>query len=87
MLTSTRDFRLHFNFTSCSWFNLLERCFGNLTQQRLCRGSLHALKELIQTIGAYISIHNQNSRVFLWAPVERILTTVAKRREALEAVP
>lgn len=80
-------FHLHFTPTSCSWLNLVERWFGNLTQQRLRRGSFHNVKELNQTIDDYISNHNQNPRVFVWsASVERILAKVAKCKEALDAL-
>ena len=75
-------FHLHFTPTSCSWLNLVERWFRNLTEQRLRRGSFHNVKELIQAIGDYISGHNQNPRIFFWsASVERILTKVAKCKE------
>ena len=54
---------------------------------RLRRGSFHNVKELIQAIQDYISGHNQNPRVFVWsASVERILTKVAKCKEALDAL-
>jgi transposase len=80
-------FHLHFTPTSCSWLNLVERWFGNLTQQRLRRGSFHNVKELTQAIGDYISSHNQNPRVFVWsASVDRILTKIAKCKEALDAL-
>src|SRR5262249_20260967 len=81
-------FHLHFTPTSCSWLNLVERWFRNLTQQRLRRGSFHHVKELTQAIGDYISSHNQNPRVFVWsASVERILANVAKCNEGLAALP
>jgi transposase len=80
-------FHLHFTPTSCSWLNLVERWFRNLTVRRLRRDSFHNVKELIQTIGDYINSHNQNPRIFVWsAPVERILTKVAKCKEALDAL-
>jgi transposase len=80
-------FHLHFTPTSCSWLNLVERWFRNLTEQRLRRGSFHNVKELIQAIGDYISGHNQNPRIFVWsASVKRILTKVAKCKEALDAL-
>jgi transposase len=80
-------FHLHFTPTSCSWLNLVERWFRNLTQQRLRRGSFLNVRELTQAIGDYICSHNQNPRVFVWsASVERILTKVAKCKEALDAL-
>ena len=80
-------FHLHFTPTSCSWLNLVERWFRNLTPQRLGRGSLYNVKELTSVIENYISGHNQNPRIFVWsASVERILAKVAKCKEALDAV-
>jgi len=78
---------LHFTPTSSSWLNLVERWFRDLTQQRIRRGSFHAVKELIRTIEEYIENHNQKPQVFVWsAPVERILSKIAKCKEALDAV-
>ena len=80
-------FHLHFTPTSCSWLNLIERWFRNLTQQRLRRDSFHNVRELSQAMGDYIRGHNQNPRIFVWsAPVERILTKAAKCKEALDAL-
>ena len=80
-------FHLHFTPTSCSWLNLVERWFSNLTQQRLRRGSFYSVKELIRAIQDYINGHNQNPRIFVWsASVERILMKVTKCKEALDAL-
>ena len=80
-------FHLHFIPTSSSWLNLVERWFRDLTTQRLRRGSFDSVEELIAAIYAYLDNHNQNPRVFVWsAPVDRILTKIAKCKEALDAV-
>jgi transposase len=80
-------FHLHFIPTSSSWLNLVERWFRDLTAQRLRRGSFDSVAELIAAIHAYLDNHNQNPRVFVWsAPVDRILTKIAKCKEALDAV-
>jgi hypothetical protein len=80
-------FHLHFTPTSISWLNLVERWIRDLTQQRIRQGSFHAVKELITTIENYIENHNQKPQVFVWsAPVERILSKIAKCKEALDAV-
>jgi transposase len=80
-------FHLHFTPTSCSWLNLVERWFRNLTQQRLRRSSFRNVPELIRAIQDYITGHNQNPRVFVWsASVESILTKVAKCKEVLDAL-
>lgn len=80
-------FHWHFTPTSRSWLDLVERWFRGLTQQRIRRGSFHAVQELVTTIKDYIENHNQKPQVFVWsAPVERILSKIAKCKEALDAV-
>ena len=80
-------FHLHFTPTSCSWLNLVERWFRELTVKRIRRGSFHSVKELIATIRQYIDHHNQNPQVFVWtASPDRILDKVAKCKEALDAL-
>ena len=80
-------FHLHFIPTSSSWLNLVERWFRDLTTKRIRRGSFRNVRELIVAITQYLDNHNQNPRVFVWtASVERILTKVAKCKEALDAL-
>ncbi len=80
-------FHLHFVPTASSWLNLVERWFRDLTDKRIRRGSFRNVRELIAAIKQYLDNHNQNPRVFLWtASVERILTKVAKCKEALDAL-
>jgi len=77
-------FQLHFIPTSSSWLNVVERWFRDLTDKRIRRGSFGNVRELITAIKAYLDSHNQNPRIFVWtASVERILTKVAKCKEAL----
>ena len=77
-------FHLHFIPTSSSWLNLVERWFRELTDKRIRRGSFKSVPELIAAIRDYLDHHNQNPRVFVWtASVERILSKVAKCKEAL----
>jgi len=78
---------LHFIPTSSSWLNLVERWFRNLTDQRIRRGSFTSVPQLIEAIMQYVNNHNQNPRIFVWsAPVERILTKIAKCKEALDSL-
>jgi transposase len=80
-------FNLHFTPTSSSWLNLVERWFRELTDKRIRRGTFRNVSTLIAAIKDYIDNHNQNSQVFVWtAPVERILTKVAKSKEVLDAL-
>jgi len=80
-------FHLHFIPTSSSWLNLVERWFREITDKRIRRGSFYNVRELIAAIQEYLDNHNQNPRVFMWtASVERILTKVAKCKEALDTL-
>ena len=80
-------FHLHLIPTSSSWVNMVERWFREITDKRIRRGSFDSVPELIYAIKDYLDNHNQNPRVFVWtASVERILTKVAKCKEALETL-
>ena len=80
-------FHIHFIPTSSSWLNLVERWFREITQKRLRRGSFNSVPALIAAIDEYLINHNQNPQVFVWsAPVERILSKIAKCKEALDAL-
>ena len=60
---------------------------SRLTTDRLRRGSFGSVADLIAAIQAYLDNHNQNPQVFVWsAPVDRILTKIAKCKEALDAL-
>lgn len=77
-------FHLHFTPTSSSWANMVERWFRDITNKRIRRGSFKSVPDLIKTIMQYIETNNQNPHVFVWtASVERILTKIAKSKEAL----
>jgi transposase len=80
-------FHLHFIPTSSSWLNLVERWFRELTEKRIRRGTFQNVPALIAAIRDYIESHNQHPQVFVWtAPVEQILTKVAKSKKALDAL-
>jgi transposase len=80
-------FHLHFIPTSSSWLNMIERWFREITDKRIRRGTFHNVPELITAIKDYLDNHNQSPQVFVWsAPVERILTKIAKCKEALDAI-
>ena len=80
-------FQMHFTPTSSSWLNLVERWFAYLTQKRIRRGSFHNVPALIEAIFDYIDNNNLNPHVFVWtASVERIMTKIAKCKEALDAL-
>jgi transposase len=80
-------FHIHFTPTSSSWVNLVERWFREITDKRLRRGSFRSVPELIDAIYKYLDNHNQNPQAFVWsASVERILSKIAKCKEAFDAL-
>src|SRR3989338_5918523 len=77
-------FHLHFIPTSSSWVNMVERWFREITDKRIRRGSFKSVPDLIKSIMQYIETNNQNPHIFVWtASVERIMTKIAKCKEAL----
>lgn len=80
-------FHLHFIPTSSSWLNMVERWFREITDKRIRRGIFRSVPELIAAIEEYLNNHNQNPKVFIWtASVDRIMTKIAKCKEALETL-
>lgn len=76
-------FHMHFTPTSSSWLNLVERFFRDLTDRIAC-GSFASLKELADTIIAYLAARNQNSKRYVWkAKGEDILRKIQKARQAM----
>lgn len=79
-----RRFHLHFIPTSSSWLNLIERWFREITDKRIRRGAFKSVSQLIDAIMEFIETHNADPKPFVWsAPVERILSKIAKCKEVL----
>ena len=77
-------FHMHFTPTSCSWLNMVERFFRDLTQNRLRRGVFRSIEELIIAIDEYIAHHNDHPKPFIWtAKAADILEKVKRARVAL----
>ena len=77
-------FHVHFTPTGCSWLNMVERFFRDLTQSRLRRGVFRDVEELIAAIGDYIDHHNRKPKPFIWtAKATDILEKVKRARKAL----
>ena len=79
-------FHLHFTPTSSSWMNLIERFFGELTQDVIREGSFTGVKELVRSIETYLADRNLHPKPYRWkaAGVE-ILRKIHRAREVLEA--
>jgi transposase len=78
-------FEFHFVPTSCSWMNLVERFFRDLTDKRVRRGSFANVPELIAAIEDYVAHHNEHGRPFVWtAKAPDILQKMLRAQRALE---
>lgn len=77
-------FHVHFTPTSCSWLNMVERFFRDLTAKQLRRGVFRNVEELLESIGEYIDNHNRKPKPFIWtAKASDILEKVKRARAAL----
>jgi Fic family protein len=70
--------------TGCSWLNMVERFFRDLTENQLRRGVFHSVEELIAAIDQYIDRHNESPKPFIWtAKAADILEKVKRARAVL----
>src|SRR5271166_1447233 len=59
-------FVIHYVPTSCSWLNLVERWFAELTSKWIRRGAFYSVDELIAAIREFLAAWNENPKPFLW---------------------
>lgn len=80
-------FVVHFVPTRCSWLNLIERWFGELTSKRIRRDSFLNVPDLITAIQEFMEAWNENPRPFVWtATVKSILAKLSGCRQTLERI-
>ena len=80
-------FALHFVPTSCSWLNLVERFFAQITSKRIRRGTFSSVRELEEEIRDYLRIHNKDPKPFKWtASAQAIIEKVDRCREIYETL-
>jgi transposase len=80
-------FVVHYVPTSCSWLNLIERWFAELTNKRIRRDSFFSVDDLIAAINDFLAAWNENPRPFLWtATVDSIVAKLARCRQTLEQI-
>lgn len=76
-------FHMHFTPTSSSWLNLVERFFRDVTD-RIRDCSFASVRELSDTIIAFLADRNQNPKRYVWkAKGEDILRKIQQARHAL----
>ena len=77
-------FHLHFTPTSSSWLNLVERFFGELTQEVIRDGSFASVRELVRDIECYLAQRNLNPKPYKWkAKGEDILRKIQHAKQVL----
>lgn len=77
-------FHMHFTPTGSSWLNLVERFFGELTQDVIREGSFTSVRELVKDIEAYLAQRNLDPKPYRWrADGEAILAKIHRARQAL----
>jgi transposase len=80
-------FVIHYVPTSCSWLNLIERWFAELTNKRIRRGSFFNVAELTTAIQDFLAAWNQNPKPFLWtATVDSIVAKLSRCKQTLEQI-
>ena len=86
-LARHKRFTLHFTPTSCSWLNLVERLFAEITRQRIRRGTFNNVAELKTAITDWIAHRNQNPKPFTWtATAKSILAKYRRAKKVLATV-
>lgn len=80
-------FKMHFTPTSCSWLNLVERLFAEITRQRIRRGVFNSVDELETAITDWIGARNSNPKPFEWtAKASRIIIKHRRAKKALASI-
>ena len=86
-LLKHRRFVIHHVPTSCSWLNLVERWFAELTNKRIRRGSFLSVEELTAAINDFLTNWNTQPKPFVWtATVDAIMAKISKCRQTLEQI-
>jgi len=76
---------LHFTPTSSSWMNLVERFFRDLTVDCIRDGSFTGVKDLIDSIDAYMKSRDLSPKRYVWkAEGQAILEKIQRARAAME---
>jgi transposase len=81
-LARHKRFTLHFTPTSCSWLNLVERLFAEITRQRIRRGTFNDVIELKIAIDEWIEHRNQNPKPFKWTASAKSILSICFVRKS-----
>jgi hypothetical protein len=71
--------------TSCSWLNLIERWFAELTNKRIRRDSFFSVEDLVTAVNEFLNAWNDNPGPFVWtATIDSIVEKITRCRQTLE---
>jgi transposase len=80
-------FVVHYVPTSCSWLNLIERWFAELTNKRIRRDSFLSVNDLVAAIEQFLAAWNETPKPFVWtATADSIVNKLARCRQTLEQI-
>ena len=72
-------YHVHFTPTSASWLNLVERFFGQISEQWIKRNAHTSVADFEQAIRHYVDTHNDDPKPFVWhKSADAILASVAR---------
>jgi hypothetical protein len=57
---------LHFTPAESSWMKLVERFFGDLTQDCVREGSFESVRELIEAIDEFLAARKEGTKRYVW---------------------
>jgi len=72
--------QLHFTPTSGSWLNMVEIFFGIITRQAIRRGTFTSVRDLVDTIRAFIDGWNDRCQPFTWTKDADTILAKAHRK-------
>jgi transposase len=77
--------KLHFTPTSSSWMNMVERFFGDLSQQAINNGSFASVRDLARRIEAYVAERDLKPKRYVWkAEGAEILEKIKRARGKID---
>jgi putative transposase len=83
-LAARPRFHVHFTPTYSSWLNQVEIWFNIITQQAIRRGTFRSVRDLIQSIEAFVEQYNRKCQAFVWtATPDSILEKLERLSKAI----
>ena len=86
-LASHPRVHIHYTPTYSSWLNQVERFFGLITQRMIRRGTFLSVRELENSIYAWLSIWNDQPQPFVWKATADVILDKVRRCKELAGTP